>query len=147
MQQSYCRRVYNIIYRNDGGYDEEDDDTNNNIIPSCLVTVLFFVVWFQTHGESMPFKCQFCRRLFKHKRSRDRHVKLHTGDKKYKCTQCDHAFSRRWVVPIYLSARRARAYYRCIILYYILCVPNVMTISYIILLYLSETCPYRPATT
>ena len=28
----------------------------------------------------MPFRCDYCQRLFKHKRSRDRHVKLHTGN-------------------------------------------------------------------
>ncbi|GBP75674.1 Zinc finger protein 423 [Eumeta japonica] len=42
----------------------------------------------------MPFRCEFCSRLFKHKRSRDRHVKLHTGDRKYRCTHCEAAFSR-----------------------------------------------------
>jgi len=50
----------------------------------------------QTHSDQMPFRCEFCSRLFKHKRSRDRHIKLHTGDKKYRCTHCEAAFSRRW---------------------------------------------------
>ncbi|KAG8245795.1 hypothetical protein J6590_099081 [Homalodisca vitripennis] len=49
----------------------------------------------QSHTEHMPFRCDYCNRLFKHKRSRDRHIKLHTGDKKYRCSQCDAAFSRR----------------------------------------------------
>ncbi|PNF19514.1 Zinc finger protein 423 [Cryptotermes secundus] len=48
-----------------------------------------------THSDQMPFRCEFCSRLFKHKRSRDRHIKLHTGDKKYRCTHCEAAFSRR----------------------------------------------------
>lgn len=115
-----------------------------------------FFEYFQTHGESMPFKCQFCRRLFKHKRSRDRHVKLHTGDKKYKCTQCDHAFSRRWVVHtrvrVHVSVRvsprePARVRVRppvctrhAYIFYFGLVwsnVCNIMTISL-------EICAYRP---
>lgn len=33
----------------------------------------------QIHSDQMPFRCDYCHRLFKHKRSRDRHVKLHTG--------------------------------------------------------------------
>lgn len=49
----------------------------------------------QTHSDQMPFRCEFCSRLFKHKRSRDRHVKLHTGDRKYRCAHCESAFSRR----------------------------------------------------
>lgn len=44
----------------------------------------------------MPFKCEYCARLFKHKRSRDRHTKLHTGDRRYRCPHCESAFSRRW---------------------------------------------------
>lgn len=44
----------------------------------------------------MPFKCDYCARLFKHKRSRDRHTKLHTGDRRYRCPHCEAAFSRRY---------------------------------------------------
>ena len=51
----------------------------------------------QAHSDEMPFRCDYCFRLFKHKRSRDRHVKLHTGDKKYRCEHCEAAFSRRSV--------------------------------------------------
>jgi len=53
-------------------------------------------LFFQSHSEEMPFQCDFCQRLFKHKRSRDRHVKLHTGDRKYRCVHCESAFSRRY---------------------------------------------------
>lgn len=49
----------------------------------------------QSHTEHMPFKCEYCARLFKHKRSRDRHTKLHTGDRRYRCPHCEAAFSRR----------------------------------------------------
>lgn len=49
----------------------------------------------QSHAEHMPFKCDYCARLFKHKRSRDRHTKLHTGDRRYRCPHCEAAFSRR----------------------------------------------------
>lgn len=49
----------------------------------------------QSHAEHLPFKCEYCARLFKHKRSRDRHTKLHTGDRRYRCPHCEAAFSRR----------------------------------------------------
>lgn len=55
----------------------------------------FSICCLQTHSDQMPFRCEFCSRLFKHKRSRDRHVKLHTGDRKYRCAHCESAFSRR----------------------------------------------------
>jgi hypothetical protein len=63
---------------------------------SCLVYCCQCIsCLLQTHSDQMPFRCEFCSRLFKHKRSRDRHIKLHTGDKKYRCTHCEAAFSRR----------------------------------------------------
>lgn len=58
-------------------------------------TLFFFCIISQSHAEHMPFKCEYCARLFKHKRSRDRHTKLHTGDRRYKCPHCEAAFSRR----------------------------------------------------
>lgn len=44
--------------------------------------------------QSARFQCLFCQRSFSHKRSRDRHIKLHTGETKYKCELCDSAFIR-----------------------------------------------------
>lgn len=58
----------------------------------------------QPHADLLQFTCTYCPRLFKHKRSRDRHIKLHTGDKKYKCQQCDSAFSRRYVKANFLNS-------------------------------------------
>lgn len=63
-----------------------------------LTGILWYFYSMQSHEDFMPFKCPVCQRLFKHKRSRDRHLKLHTGDKRYKCLYCESAFSRRWVV-------------------------------------------------
>lgn len=88
----------------------------------------------QIHSDKLPFKCTFCSRLFKHKRSRDRHVKLHTGrgaglpptppppptppllthavvspdtgDKKYSCQECEAAFSRSDHLKIHLKTHR-----------------------------------------
>lgn len=59
--------------------------------------------FFQSHAEHMPFKCEYCARLFKHKRSRDRHTKLHTGDRRYRCPHCEAAFSRRFVFIMYVK--------------------------------------------
>ncbi|MEQ2187296.1 hypothetical protein GOODEAATRI_003236, partial [Goodea atripinnis] len=47
----------------------------------------------QIHSDKLPFKCTFCSRLFKHKRSRDRHVKLHTGMFNYLCSS-----SLPWII-------------------------------------------------
>lgn len=61
----------------------------------------------------MPFRCDYCQRLFKHKRSRDRHVKLHTGDRKYRCTQCESAFSRSDHLKIHMKTHDNGKPYQC----------------------------------
>ncbi|KAG9511319.1 Zinc finger protein 423-like protein, partial [Fragariocoptes setiger] len=61
------------------------------------------------------FICNFCDRPFKHKRSRDRHVKLHTGDKRYKCPHCPCAFSRSDHLKIHLKTHDHRKPFQCTI--------------------------------
>lgn len=46
------------------------------------------------YDQTARFQCFFCPKWFSHKRSRDRHTKLHTGETKYKCELCDNAFIR-----------------------------------------------------
>ncbi|KAG8224669.1 hypothetical protein J437_LFUL005111 [Ladona fulva] len=67
----------------------------------------------QTHSDQMPFRCEFCSRLFKHKRSRDRHIKLHTGDRKYRCTQCESAFSRSDHLKIHMKTHDNQKPFQC----------------------------------
>ncbi|KAK4324128.1 hypothetical protein Pmani_005223 [Petrolisthes manimaculis] len=67
----------------------------------------------ETHADQLPFRCEFCGRLFKHKRSRDRHVKLHTGDKKYKCCHCEAAFSRSDHLKIHKKTHDTQKPYQC----------------------------------
>ncbi|CAF1027622.1 unnamed protein product [Didymodactylos carnosus] len=46
------------------------------------------------HADLMPFRCTYCGKGFKHRRSLNRHSKLHTGEKKFKCLFCDSSFAR-----------------------------------------------------
>ncbi|XP_061940475.1 zinc finger protein 423 isoform X3 [Apis cerana] len=61
----------------------------------------------------MPYRCSWCARLFKHKRSRDRHVKLHTGDRRYRCTHCEAAFSRSDHLKIHMKTHDTQKPYQC----------------------------------
>ncbi|XP_022254747.1 zinc finger protein 423-like [Limulus polyphemus] len=61
----------------------------------------------------MPFKCDFCQRHFKHKRSRDRHVRLHTGDKRYRCKHCKSAFSRSDHLKIHMRTHDHAKPFKC----------------------------------
>uniref|UniRef100_A0A182K331 C2H2-type domain-containing protein n=1 Tax=Anopheles christyi TaxID=43041 RepID=A0A182K331_9DIPT len=70
---------------------------------------------FQSHTEHMPFKCEYCARLFKHKRSRDRHTKLHTGDRRYRCLHCEAAFSRSDHLKIHMKTHDNQKPFQCTI--------------------------------
>uniref|UniRef100_A0AAG5DHJ9 C2H2-type domain-containing protein n=1 Tax=Anopheles atroparvus TaxID=41427 RepID=A0AAG5DHJ9_ANOAO len=63
----------------------------------------------------MPFKCDYCARLFKHKRSRDRHTKLHTGDRRYRCLHCEAAFSRSDHLKIHMKTHDNQKPFQCTI--------------------------------
>jgi hypothetical protein len=51
--------------------------------------------------------------VFKHKRSRDRHVKLHTGDRRYRCQLCENAFSRSDHLKIHMRTHDQRKPFQC----------------------------------
>lgn len=63
--------------------------------------------------EETPFQCEYCHRFFKHKRSRDRHVKLHTGDKRFQCSQCESAFSRSDHLKIHMKTHDHMKPFQC----------------------------------
>lgn len=60
-----------------------------------------------------PFQCEYCHRFFKHKRSRDRHVKLHTGDKRFQCAECESAFSRSDHLKIHMKTHDSKKPFQC----------------------------------
>ncbi|KAF7494954.1 Zinc finger protein -like protein [Sarcoptes scabiei] len=63
--------------------------------------------------EETPFQCEYCHRFFKHKRSRDRHIKLHTGDKRFQCSQCESAFSRSDHLKIHMKTHDHLKPFQC----------------------------------
>ncbi|XP_015788980.1 zinc finger protein 423 isoform X2 [Tetranychus urticae] len=62
---------------------------------------------------NLPFRCDYCQRTFKHKRSRDRHIKIHTGDRRYKCNNCESAFSRSDHLKIHMKTHDNMKPHQC----------------------------------
>ena len=46
----------------------------------------------RTHSGDKPYKCSHCNNAFSHDTSLKNHLKRHTGEKPYQCNHCDKAF-------------------------------------------------------
>ena len=61
----------------------------------------------------LAFKCKVCHKGFKHRRSLNRHVKLHSGEKNFKCLQCSSAFARSDHLKAHLRTHNNSKPYKC----------------------------------
>ena len=47
-------------------------------------------------SQIIEHKCEICHKKYKHIKSYDRHMKMHSGDgKKYNCSHCDKKFTQK----------------------------------------------------
>lgn len=61
----------------------------------------------------LVFKCKVCGKGFKHRRSLNRHVKLHSGEKNFKCPLCSTAFARSDHLKAHIRTHNNTKPYRC----------------------------------
>ena len=61
----------------------------------------------------LVFKCKVCGKGFKHRRSLNRHVKLHSGEKNFKCPYCSTAFARSDHLKAHIRTHNNMKPYRC----------------------------------
>lgn len=61
----------------------------------------------------LVFKCKVCGKGFKHRRSLNRHVKLHSGEKNFKCPFCTTAFARSDHLKAHIRTHNNSKPYRC----------------------------------
>lgn len=64
-------------------------------------------------SQLLMFKCKVCGKGFKHRRSLNRHVRLHSGEKNYKCPHCATAFARSDHLKAHIRTHNNSKPYRC----------------------------------
>ena len=64
-------------------------------------------------GDELNFKCKVCGKGFKHRRSLNRHVKLHSGEKNFQCPYCATAFARSDHLKAHIRTHNNSKPFRC----------------------------------
>ncbi|XP_063371117.1 histone-lysine N-methyltransferase PRDM9-like [Cydia amplana] len=58
----------------------------------------------RTHSGDKPYRCRECNKLFAAKSSLNRHERIHSGVKPYSCEECNEGFTRK----VHIDAHRRR---------------------------------------
>ena len=61
----------------------------------------------------LAYKCKVCGKGFKHRRSLNRHVKLHSGEKNFHCPYCSTAFARSDHLKAHIRTHNNSKPFRC----------------------------------
>jgi len=104
----------------DDEFDESGDFSHNNLSSTSLnYSELTEVVCESNNPDDLmssmllSFKCKVCGKGFKHRRSLNRHVKLHSGEKNFKCQYCTTAFARSDHLKAHLRTHNNSKPFKC----------------------------------
>ncbi|KAI1695332.1 c2H2-type zinc-finger domain-containing protein [Ditylenchus destructor] len=67
----------------------------------------------RTHTREKPFKCSQCSFASAHKSSLDRHVRTHSGEKPFKCDQCSYTNAHRRNLVIHTRIHTGEKPFKC----------------------------------
>ena len=67
----------------------------------------------KTHTEEKPYQCSQCDKAFSEKWRLVRHVITHTGEKPYQCSECDKAFTENWLLMQHTLTHTEQMPFKC----------------------------------
>jgi predicted RNA-binding Zn-ribbon protein involved in translation (DUF1610 family) len=98
------------------GCGDDDDDGDDDLNDTDIDCKGYEIMEDGTQIMSsllLQFKCKVCSKGFKHRRSLNRHVKLHSGEKNFICPYCTTAFARSDHLKAHIRTHNNSKPYRC----------------------------------